>query len=138
MLLSIFTLISSSQQRLMERLPNSLAGASGMDEDRVRTLLRLALREPPRKPKPAPDIEMAGPSCPVTARMVHSPNLYWAWQTKIMLMSLAWLAFLTGLLCYFLTPLLSDAGVELWPANAKKEVCARKYLVPRGATRFRG
>lgn len=119
MFLSIFALISSGQQRLMEQLPQSVAEASGMGEDRVQALLLLVLRESPRKP--ASDIEMAGSSSPV-AKMVHSPALSWAWQTKMMLMSLAWMAFLLGLLSYFLTPLLDDAGVELWPARAKRQV----------------
>lgn len=120
LVLSIFALISSGQQRLMEQLPQSATEASDMGEDRVRALLLLALRESLQERTPS--IEIANPSSPVIAEMVHSPALCWVWQAKMMLMSFAWLTFLLGLLSYFLTPLLSDAGVELWPAGTKRQV----------------
>jgi hypothetical protein len=94
--LSIFALISSAQQRLLERLPERHCNLS---DDQIRKALPVLLK-------------LSKPSTRDVESGCHSlyfevdPKLIWVWQNPMMLMSFSWVTFLVGYELYLLTPLI--------------------------------
>lgn len=101
---SIFSLISSAQQRLLREFPKDTSkdadrgssrgqpGDSSVEE--IQALLDLVLSWPPQG-----DAESKPTERPLSFTMI------WIWQTPMMLMSYAWLLFLLGYALHLLTPI---------------------------------
>jgi len=103
--LSVFALVSSAQQRFLEKLPN---GPHDMPDVQVRKTLRLML-----KPSSTPtQITDSGPD---RARLEADPKMVWVWQSPLMLMSFSWVTFLVGYELYLLTPLIRQ---DVWTVES--------------------
>ena len=95
--LSIFSLISTAQERLLDQIhEGTLTANDSLDVD-VRPLLSLVLR-------PAREHGTRGKRLDT---MVIDLRLLWLWQSSLMLMSMSWVSFLIGYLLYVLTPLIN-------------------------------
>ncbi|KAI1267585.1 hypothetical protein F5Y18DRAFT_378192 [Xylariaceae sp. FL1019] len=97
LILSIFSLISSVQSRLLAEFP--LPKCSGSDQAAVHVL----------------DLVLRSEYSPNSGLRERSIALLWMWQCPTMLMSYSWLFFLVGYVIHILRPLTS-LGHELTPA----------------------
>lgn len=98
--LSIFALVSSAQEALLEQIPERILDLS-LPDGEVSALLRIALR-----PAPVSDSSEE-------AVLVVDVRLLWLWQTPVLLMSLSWVTFCVGYALYIMTPLI-DGGSGGW------------------------
>jgi hypothetical protein len=99
--LSIFSLISSSQQRLLEQIPDKIHTLS--DDELPRTL-RTMLR--PQRVGVS-DVESGVSDIMRQPPLVVDRKMVWIWQCPLMLMSFSWVTFLLGYECLVLTPLIN-------------------------------
>lgn len=95
--LSIFSLITSIQQRMIEQLPERQDSA--ISADRVQLLLRLVLRP---LLNVRGDLENAKDG--QNTYMEPDAFMIYVWQSSMMLMSFSWVSFLAGYALYLLTP----------------------------------
>ncbi|KAI0151685.1 hypothetical protein GGR57DRAFT_179346 [Xylariaceae sp. FL1272] len=97
LVLSIFSLISSVQSRLLSVFPHPDCG--GNDQAASHVL----------------DVVLRSDHSPSSGQRERSIALLWMWQCPTMLMSYSWLFFVVGYVIHILRPLLS-VGHELTPA----------------------
>jgi hypothetical protein len=110
-------LISSSQERLLERMPR--VGDAGCPSPLREALLMVLM---PRRGH-AGDEEKAE-----STRLQPSPLLIFLWQTPLMLMHYSWLMFLIGYELYLITPLVKHTS---WTVQCTVSKCGDARLACR-------
>ncbi|KAK8108514.1 A-pheromone receptor PreA [Apiospora sp. TS-2023a] len=106
--LSIFALISPSQLRLLEQLPQTTGDAGALNHEEIRRLMLTVVREDRTTER-----RLEEGNAPTSFKT--DPVLTWIWQSPMMLMSYSWVLFLVGYLCYVLTPLIPGSQESMKP-----------------------
>ncbi|KAK3311775.1 hypothetical protein B0H66DRAFT_546142 [Apodospora peruviana] len=107
--LSVFALISSAQDTLLEQIPDRLLDLD-LSGAEVNALLRIVLKT---------SAETSDNDHPGN-HLVADGWLIWVWQTPMMLMSLSWVAFLVGYALYIITPFINNRGT--WTVHSTTAV----------------
>lgn len=98
--LSLFSLMSSAQYRVIEQLPEDQHSA--ISNARLQLLLRIVVTR--HKHDPKPDVENADQGG--SSRVQQDRCMIYFWQSTTMLMSFSWTLFLAGYAVYLGTPVL--------------------------------
>jgi hypothetical protein len=133
--LAITALISSTQLRMLEDLPHSLADAQTLTDDQIYAMLHLVLKEHKvdtgeRSGSEIKDVESLKAvgingskntqSCPAVEHFEISFWLVWTWQVPLMLMSHGWVCFIFGYMLHLLSPIITR---QSWSTECT--VCTR-------------
>lgn len=101
--LSVFALVSFSQQRMLDQIHDP---HHADDDEHWKRLLHLFLRSSRRNDNA--DVELGGGG----SSLVPDRKLIWVWQNPMMLMSYSWALFLLGYGLYFVTSLLPQSALD--------------------------
>ena len=120
--LSVFSLLSSMQGRILDQLPKDRYNT--LSEARLQLLLRIVVT---RQSRYKSDLE----SKKTSVKLVIQSDLFmiFFWQSSLMLMSYSWAPFLVGYALYLLTPVVY---VDTWTIEQTVSLISKFVTVHSG------